>query len=103
MYSYDRRKTASFQDRFNGSFECVVWINDFTLEKNKSVTVSGTLSIISGNDSADVKFSDVTFKKKGKTWTISDYAEPVAGLMLGALIAQDGKTSQELDRISKMK
>jgi hypothetical protein len=102
MYSYDRTKTASFQDRLNGSFECIVWINDFALEKDKSITVSGTLSLISGSESADVKFSDVTFKKKGKKWGVSGYAEPVAGLMLGMLVSQDGKTSKELDRISKM-
>ncbi len=105
MYSYDRRnKVASFQDRVKGSFEGVVWINDFVLEKNKTVTIKGTISLILDGESADLKFTDVSLKKKGKAWAVdSTGAEPVAEVVIAKLVAQNGKTAQELDRLSKMK
>lgn len=100
MYSYDRSKVASFQDRFKGSFECVVWINDFTIEKNKSITISGTLSLyLTGDESGDIKFSDATLKKKGKKWSVANDVPPVVKALLTVLLAQESKTSKELDRL----
>ncbi len=105
-YSYDRRKVASFQDRFKGSFECVVGINDFTLEKNGTITVSGMISLYLGdNGEGDIRFSDVTLKKgRDKKWKVADNGTPpIQVALLDMLLAQGGKTTQELDRLQKMK
>lgn len=102
MYSYDRTKVASFQDQFKGSFDCVVRINDFTIEKNKTITVSGMVALyLDGDTGVDIPFSDVTLKKKGKKWSVVQAPQAIEST-LNMLLSKDGKTSKELDRLQKM-
>lgn len=101
-YSYDRTKTASFQDRVKGSFEAIVWINDFASMKSRQPTLmlNGTLSLLVGGDSGDDQFRSAIVSKKGAKWAlISDTGNPLVDVLLGALVAKGVKLPAELDRI----
>jgi len=104
-YSYDRTKTASFQDRFKGAFDGVVWINAFTSrDGGKTIEIDGKISFIpSGGEPADFDFKDVVVGKKRRKWAIvKESHDSMVNSMLTMLIAQGGKTQAELTRLQKV-